>query len=191
MTTPVPRDGFPPPSARFEDIPLGEVYRLIEPGPVVLLTTTRGHLANVMTLSWHMMVDFSPPLIACVVAGCLSSEAMDETGECVVAIPAVEIARAVVAIGNASGRRIDKFAEYGLTPLGAEKVGAPLVAECFVNLECRVVDATLAETYGLRILEVVKAWRDPAKHDARTIHHHGFGDFVVDGRKLHLPSKMP
>jgi flavin reductase (DIM6/NTAB) family NADH-FMN oxidoreductase RutF len=191
MTTLVPQGGFPAAPTSFEDIPLGEVYRLIEPGPVVLLTTTRDHLANVMTMSWHMMVDFSPPLIACVVAGCLSSEAMDETGECVIAIPPVAIAGAVVAIGNASGRRIDKFAEYGLTPLRASTVGAPLVAECFVNLECRVVDATLAETYGLRILEVVKAWRDPAQRDAKTIHHHGFGDFVVDGRKLHLPSKMP
>ena len=191
MTTPVPRGGFAPPPSPLEDLPLGEVYRLIEPGPVVLLTTCRGTHANVMTLSWHMMVDFSPPLLACIVAGALSSRVLDETRECVIAIPPVSIAGAVVGIGNTSGQRIDKFADFGLTPARAAMVAAPLVAECFVNLECRVVDDTLAEKYGLRILEVVKAWRDPALRDAKTIHHHGYGDFVVDGRKLHLPSKMP
>ncbi len=191
MTTLVPQGGFPPVPTSFEEVPLNEVYRLIEPGPVVLLTTARGGRANVMTLSWHMMVDFTPPLLACVVAGCLSSQALDETGECVVAIPPAGIARAVVAIGNESGRRLDKFAEHGLTPLRAAIVGAPLVGECIANLECRVVDETLVEKYGLRVLQVVKAWRDQARRDAKTIHHQGYGTFAVDGRTLHLPSKMP
>lgn len=191
MATLVPEGGFAPSPVAFEEMPLGEVYRLIEPGPVVLLTTRRGSRANVMTLSWHMMVDFDPPLVACIVAGALSAQALAETGECVIAIPPSTIARAVVGIGNCSGQRIDKFAEFRLTPARAAMVAAPLVAECFVNLECRVVDETLAEKYGLRVLQVVKAWRDPAKTDVKTIHHQGFGTFAVDGRTLHLPSKMP
>ncbi len=191
MTTLVPEGGFAPSPVVFEEMPLGEVYRLIEPGPVVLLTTCRDGRANVMTLSWHMMVDFDPPLVACIVAGSLSARALEASGECVIAIPAASIARAVVAIGNTSGQRVDKFAEFRLTPARAALVDAPLVAECFVNLECRVVDATLAETYGLRVLEVVKAWRDPARTDVKTIHHQGYGTFAVDGRTLHLPSKMP
>jgi len=48
-------------------LPLARVYQLLEPGPVVLLTTRHKDRANVMTLSWHMMVDFEPPLVACVV----------------------------------------------------------------------------------------------------------------------------
>lgn len=191
MTTLVPAGGFAPPPASFEEMPLAEVYRLIEPGPVVLLTTAREDRANVMTLSWHMMVDFTPPLIACIVAGALSSRTLAATGECVIAIPPASIARAVVGIGNSSGQRVDKFAEFRLTPAKAALVGAPLVMECFVNLECRVVDDTLAEKYGLRVLEVVKAWRDASKTDVKTIHHQGFGTFAVDGRTLRLPSKMP
>ena len=47
-------------------LPLAEVYRLIEPGPVVLVSTMRDGRAKIMTMSWHMMVDFEPPIIACV-----------------------------------------------------------------------------------------------------------------------------
>lgn len=192
MTTLVPTGGFPPSPIVLEDLPLGEVYGHIEPGPVVLLTTCHHGRANVMTMSWHMMVDFEPPLLACIVAdGDHSSAALEATDECVIAIPPMELAKTVVAIGNCSGRRVDKFAEFGLTPACGSVVAAPLIAECFVNLECRVVDSTLANRWGLRVLEVVKAWRDPARIGAKTIHHHGFGTFAVDGRTLKLASKMP
>ena len=52
----------------MKDLPLSKVYQLLEPGPVVLLTTARKSRANVMTMSWHMMVEFEPPLVACVVS---------------------------------------------------------------------------------------------------------------------------
>jgi flavin reductase (DIM6/NTAB) family NADH-FMN oxidoreductase RutF len=70
-------------------------------------------------------------------------------------------------------------------------VAAPLVEECFANLECRVADTRMVNRYNLFILEVVKAWRDPAKTQPKTIHHHGYGTFVVDGETITLPSKMP
>lgn len=176
----------------MSELPLSEVYQLIEPGPVVLLTTAHLGRRNVMTMSWHMMVEFEPPLIACVVSDAnFSATALRETGECVIAIPARGLARAVVDVGNASGRAIDKFEAYGLTPAPAELVAAPLITECFANLECRVFDTTLADQYGLRILEVVKAWRDPAQHSPKTIHHHGHGRFAVDGETIGLTSAKP
>ena len=52
----------------MRDFTLSKVYQLLEPGPVVLLTTARAGRANVMTMSWHMMVEFEPPLVACVVS---------------------------------------------------------------------------------------------------------------------------
>jgi flavin reductase (DIM6/NTAB) family NADH-FMN oxidoreductase RutF len=69
-------------------------------------------------------------------------------------------------------------------------VRAPLIAECFANLECRVADRRLVNRYNLFILEVVKAWIDPAQRNPKTIHHHGYGRFVVDGRAIRLASKM-
>jgi len=176
----------------MKDLPLAEVYQLIEPGPVVLLTTARAGRANVMTLSWHMMVEFTPPLIACIVSGADHSfAALRATKECVIAIPAVELAEKVVQVGNCSGRDVDKFSTIGLTPRPAAKVKAPLVAECFANLECRVIETRLVNRFNLFVLEVVKAWRDPAQKAPRTIHHRGYGSFAVDGEVLKIASRMP
>ena len=66
----------------------------------------------------------------------------------------------------------------------------PLVAECFANLECMVVDRRLVNRYNLFILEVLKAWIDPAQKNPKTIHHHGYGKFVVDGATINLKSRM-
>jgi flavin reductase (DIM6/NTAB) family NADH-FMN oxidoreductase RutF len=175
----------------MRQFPLAKVYQLIEPGPVVLLTTADKGRANIMTMSWHMMVEFEPPLIACIVSEAdYSFAALRATGECVIAVPAVELAEKVVKIGNASGRDIDKFAAFGLTPLPATRVAAPLVAECLANLECKVTDTRLVNKYDLFVLEVVKAWSDPKQKNAKTIHHHGYGTFVVDGKTITLKSKM-
>ncbi|WFP62268.1 flavin reductase family protein [Mesorhizobium sp. WSM4904] len=177
----------------MKELSLADVYRLIEPGPVVLLTTrSRQGRANVMTMSWHMMMEFTPPTLACVVSSDdFSFAALRETKECVIAIPAVELAEKVVKVGNCSGRDTDKFATTWLTPLRAEQVSAPLVAECFANLECRVVDTRLINRYNLFVLEVVKAWIDPGRPKPRTIHHIGNGAFIVDGEVIHFESRMP
>ncbi len=176
----------------MKELPLSKVYQLLEPGPVVLLTTARKSRANVMAMSWHMMVEFEPPLIACVVSNAnYSHAALRATKECVIAIPALELARKVVGVGNCSGRDVDKFKRFGLTPMPAKRVAPPLVAECFANLECRVVDTHLVNKYNLFILEVLKAWSDPAQKEPKTIHHHGYGRFVVDGERIRLKSKMP
>lgn len=172
-------------------LPLAQVYQLLEPGPVVLLTTARRGRANVMTMSWHMMVEFEPPLVACVVSSANHSfAALRATGECVIAIPARKLAPQVVKVGNSTGRRLDKFAAFGLTPLPAARVAAPLVAECFANLECRVRDARLVRAYNLFVLEVVRAWTDPRQKNPKTIHHHGYGRFTVDGAAFTLTSRM-
>ena len=170
---------------------LGKVYQLIEPGPVVLLSTAQRGRANLMTMSWHMMVEFEPPLIACVVSGANHSfAALRQTGEAVIAIPARKLARQVVGDGNCSGRDTDKFAAFKLTPLPAAEVRPPLVAECFANLECRVADRRLVNSYNLFILAVVKAWTDPGQKHPKCLHHQGWGRFAVDGPRLTLPSRM-
>jgi flavin reductase (DIM6/NTAB) family NADH-FMN oxidoreductase RutF len=172
-------------------VPLSKVYQLLEPGPVVLLTTTRRGRANVMTMSWHMMVEFEPPLVACVVSDAnYSFTALRASGECVIAIPARKLMAKVVKVGNCSGRDIDKFEAFGLTPAPAERVVPPLVIECFANLECKVTNTRLVNKYNLFILEVLKAWIDPSQKNPKTIHHHGYGTFVVDGETIKLKSKM-
>jgi flavin reductase (DIM6/NTAB) family NADH-FMN oxidoreductase RutF len=175
----------------MKEMPLPKVYQLLEPGPVVLLTTAHRKRANVMTMSWHMMIEFEPPQVACVVSNAnYSFAALRATGECVISIPARKLAAKVVKIGNSSGRDLDKFAAFGLSAVPARRVEPPLIAECFANLECKVTDRRLINKYNLFILEVVKAWTNPAQKNPKTIHHHGYGRFVVDGKTLRLKSRM-
>ncbi len=176
---------------RRRELPLSKVYQLLEPGPVVLLTTMRKGRANVMTMSWHMMVEFEPPLVACIVSNAnYSFAALRATRECVIAVPTAHLAAKVVKVGNCSGRDFDKFATFGLTRAPAERVAPPLVTDCFANLECKVIDSRLVNAYNLFILEVVKAWIDPVQKHPKTFHHHGYGKFVVDGKTIRLPSRM-
>jgi flavin reductase (DIM6/NTAB) family NADH-FMN oxidoreductase RutF len=172
-------------------LPLSKVYTLIEPGPVVMVTTAYKGRPNIMTLSWSTMIDFNPPLLGCVVSDrSYTFGLLKNTGECVINIPAAGLAEKVVACGNASGRTVDKFKAFGLTPVKASRVKAPMIGECFANLECKVIDPRMAARYNLFILEVVRAWTDPGKKYPRTIHHLGRGVFSVSGKTIKLPSKM-
>jgi flavin reductase (DIM6/NTAB) family NADH-FMN oxidoreductase RutF len=173
------------------NLSLSRVYRLLEPGPVVLVTTARKEQVNIMTVSWHAMMDFEPPIVGCVISNRnYSFGALKATKECVINIPTVELAEETVGCGNTSGRTLDKFKTFGLTPTPASRVAPPLIAECFANLECVVVDAKLVAKYNFFILEVLKAWIDPSKKHPRTIHHLGMGRFMVAGRTIKLPSRM-
>jgi len=176
----------------LRDLQLSQVYKLIEPGPVVLLTTAQKECPNVMAMSWHMMMEFNPPLIGCIVSRANHSfAALSKTRECVIAIPTVELASQVVKIGNMTGSEVNKFEALGLASKPAAKVAAPLLTDCYANLECKVTDTTFVRKYNLFVLEVVKAWIDHAKKGPKTIHHKGFGTFAVDGESLRLRSKKP
>lgn len=174
-----------------EPFPLSKVYQLLEPGPVVMVTTSQNKKANIMTMSWHMMIDFEPPIVGCIISNRNHTfDILAETKECVINIPTVELAETVVGVGNTTGSKINKFKKFHLTPENAAEVQAPLISECYANLECRVIDMNMSEKYNLFILEVLKAWIRPGKKRARTIHHCGEGVFVADGKQFKLPSKM-
>ena len=178
-----------PPHKR--SLALSKVYGLLEPGPVVLLTTSHKGAANVMTMSWHTMLEFEPPLVGCVVSeNDFSFAALTATRQCALNIPTVELAAQVVGCGNASGAQVDKFAKFGLTQAPASLIAAPLIHECYANLECRVVDTRLKNRYNFFVLEVVKAWTDPACKAPRTLHHRGYGVFMAAGDTIKLASRM-
>jgi flavin reductase (DIM6/NTAB) family NADH-FMN oxidoreductase RutF len=174
-----------------KSFPLSKVYGLLEPGPVVMVTTAREGQSNIMTMSWHMMMDFEPPTVGCIISNRnYTFNILKATRECVINIPTIELAEKVVGCGNSSGRKIDKFKVFGLTQATASYVKAPLIDECYANLECKVVDEKMVPKYNFFILEVLKAWIDPARKDPRTIHHRGRGAFMVAGETIKLPSKM-
>ena len=134
---------------KFTEFPLSKAFQLLEPGPAVLVTTELEGKRNVMTMSWHMLLEFTPLIGVCIGPWDHSYHALKETRECVLAVPTVDLATKVVEIGNSSGRDIDKFKEFGLTPMKAKKVSPPLIAECLAHIECKVADDTLVDKYGV------------------------------------------
>lgn len=174
-----------------ESFPLSQVYSLLEPGPVVLVTTTSKGQSNIMTMSWHTMMEFEPPIVGCVISERdYTFNILKATKECVINIPTVELAEKVIACGNTSGRNIDKFKTFQLSSLPASSVKAPLIDECFANLECKVIDMKLVTKYNFFILEVLKAWVDISRKNSPTIHHKGNGLLMVAGSLIQLPSNM-
>ena len=170
-------------------LPLSRVYGLLEPGPVLLVTTARKGKANVMAQSWHCMMEFEPPLVGCVLSGRnFSFTALTATRQCTLNIPTAELAKQVVGCGNVSGRRVDKWKRFGLTPVPGKVVAAPLVDECYASLECTVADTRLVNRYNFFVLEVKKAWVDPACKAPRTMHHRGRGLFALAEQTIRLRS---
>lgn len=173
------------------ELPLAEVYAVLEPGPVVLLSTAQAGRANVMPMSWHCMLEFEPPQVGCVVSAANHSfAALEATGECVLNVPSAELLDRLVACGNSHGDQVDKFASFALTAVSSAQVAVPRVEECWANLECRVIDRQLVGSYNFFILEVLQAWHDPQVTAPRTLHHRGYGKFMIAGEEVQSGSAM-
>jgi len=170
-----------------------KVFTLMEPGPVVLVATNDGKKNNVMTISWTMVLDFTPRFAIATGEWNYSFKALRTTGECVIAIPTVDMLDKVVGIGACSGADTDKFTRFRLTPIPARIVRAPLIKECLANIECKVVD--IVRRHNIVVLEAVAAHLAPGRKETRTVHAVGDGTFIVDGRRLNrrrlMASKIP
>jgi flavin reductase (DIM6/NTAB) family NADH-FMN oxidoreductase RutF len=166
----------------MQTLPLTRAFTLIEPGPVVLVTTHAGRKDNVMTISWTMVIDFSPRFAIATGPWNHSFAALADTKECVIAVPAADMIDTVVGIGTCSGAQTDKFARFPLTRRKARHVRAPLIRECLANIECRVVD--VIARHDIVVLEGLAAYYDDARAEKRMLHAVGDGTFVIDGDRL-------
>ena len=176
---------------RKRDFPVSDIRRFLEPGPIVLISSAWKEKINIMTLGWHMVMEFSPSLVGCVIANSnFSFEMIRRSRECVINVPSLELVDEVVGIGNCSGDEVDKFSRFHLTPVQATDVGAPLIGECFVNLECRIADARLVNTYNFFIFEVLKAHVSTALKGIGTLHYQGKGIFITSGKLVNKRHKF-
>lgn len=172
----------------MKKLPLEKAFTLIELCPVVLVTTASGRRKNIMTISWTMVLDFTPRFALLTGPWNYSYAALKETRQCVLAIPGVDLAKKVIGIGTCSGSEVDKFKKFGLTAVKAKNVRAPLIKECLANIECRVVE--YIAKHGIFVLDAVNAWSNTGRKERRTFHAVGDGTFVVDSRKLNYRKLM-
>jgi flavin reductase (DIM6/NTAB) family NADH-FMN oxidoreductase RutF len=170
---------------RFHDkksFPLSKIRRFIEPGPIVMVSSAHKGERDIMTMGWHMMLGFEPATIGCFIWDRNRSYSLiRKSGECVINLPTFDLVDAVIDVGNSHGPEVDKFEAFGLTPVEASKVGAPMIAECYANFECRLVDTSRIKRYGLFVLEVVKAHVATSPRYPTTMHYRGDGVFMVSG----------
>ncbi|MDP2451114.1 MAG: flavin reductase family protein [Polaromonas sp.] len=177
----------------MHELELGKAFTLIEPGPVVLVTTHDGQKDNIMTISWTMVMDFTPVFAITTGEWNHSYAALRKNRECVIAIPTVDMLDKVVGIGTCSGKDTDKFGKFKLTPVPGKVVRAPLIKECLANIECKVI--AIVKKHNIVVLEAVAAWIDTTRKEKRTVHAVGDGTFIVDGRKMDrrkmMASRLP
>ncbi len=177
----------------MRQLELNKAFTLIEPGPVILVTTHDENKDNIMTISWTMVMDFTPVFAITTGEWNYSFAALQKHRECVIAIPTVDLLDKVVGIGTCSGADTDKFAKFELTPVPAKLVKPPLIQECLANIECKVID--LVKKHNIVVLEAVAAYLDCERKEKRTVHAVGDGTFIVDGRKIDrreiMASKLP
>jgi flavin reductase (DIM6/NTAB) family NADH-FMN oxidoreductase RutF len=132
--------------------------RLINHNPVVLVSSRHGDTSNVMTLAWVTPLSSEPKLVGISVGNTrFSHKLITESGEFAVNVPDLNLLNVVMNCGKTSGANVDKFEEYGLTPIYGERINAPLIGECSAHLECRVIDSLLTGDHTFFVGEVVAA----------------------------------
>jgi flavin reductase (DIM6/NTAB) family NADH-FMN oxidoreductase RutF len=132
--------------------------RPVYPTPAALITCAdeQGR-PNVLTLGETFNISIARPVILGIAIrkSRYSHELISRTGEYVVNMPTQAIAEQVWHCGRISGRDVDKFAATGLTPVPAAVVKAPLIAECPINVECRVTGIQVIGDHDLFLGEAV------------------------------------
>ena len=175
----------------MKKLALNRAFLMFEKGPLVLLSTKNGDKCNIMPLSWLAVIDFTPRFVICTGPWNYSCEALIKSGECVLAVPGVDLLDRSIEAGNVSGRDCDKFKLCGFKKAKAKFVEAALVRDCICNVECKLIEHI--EKYDLFILEGIAAW-ETDRREKRAIHAVGDGRFVADGelfdRRL-LMQKIP
>jgi flavin reductase (DIM6/NTAB) family NADH-FMN oxidoreductase RutF len=117
-----------------------DAVRLLEPGPIALVTSRFRSADNVMTAAWLMPVSLDPPLVAVAIhPGRLTHEYVNRSEYFALNIPNADLLGAVHRCGVDSGRDGDKFISAGLSPVDAIELDAPLIGECVAHVECGVV----------------------------------------------------
>lgn len=162
-------------------LPAESAVRLLQPGPLALLTSQHRADVNVMTLAWLMPVSLDPPLIGVAIhPDRLTHEFVSKSEFFALNIPNLDLLSAVHRCGLESGRQGDKFISAGLTAVDAYELDLPLVGECVAHIECGVVDRARWGDHDLFIGEpIVVAAHDEAFNErwlpdtdsGRIIHH--------------------
>ena len=129
---------------------------LLNPEPAVLVSCGSLENPNLITVGWCGTICTQPSMVSISIRPeRYSHHLIKESGEFVINLTTEKLVRATDWCGVKSGRDVDKFAACGLTAAAASKVGAPLLAESPLNMECRVTQIIPLGSHDLFLAEVV------------------------------------
>lgn len=179
----------------LKPIPLDIAYRLIGPGPVLLVSSLFGKKAGLTPIAWSMPFSDDPPIVALEIwRDHFIHKAILKTGDFVINIPPSEMVEKIRGLGSVSGAREDKFEKFGLAKEASRKVKSPRMGGAIGVLECKLrKEPALLKKYSVIVGDVVWAGAEegiftdrwcPEKPGARIAHHLGGKIFSVPDRKI-------
>ncbi len=188
------------------EVDISDAKWLLEPGCVVLVTSGRMEHPNVMTFSWQTpILGAKPERVSgpdrtpsepCLVLLSINRtrytyELIRDIPELVVNVPGEELVSAVHGAGSVTGRKMNKFKEFSLTPVPAKRVRPPLIADCIASLECAIRRFITVGAHDLLVCEVVRADADSdlfrggwIPERAKTLHYLGGRSYGVLERSI-------
>ncbi|HEX7402317.1 MAG TPA: flavin reductase family protein [candidate division Zixibacteria bacterium] len=134
-----------------------EPQTILFPLPAVMVSCRKkDEKPNIITLAWVGVVCSEPPMVGISIRkNRFSHGIVKESKEFVINVPTQKLIKATDFCGTKSGKNVDKFAETKLTSIKGEKVNAPLIKECPVNLECVVKQILELGSHDLFLGEIV------------------------------------
>ena len=173
-----------------QKISLDLATRLVNHGPLVLISSMFEDKIDITPIAWHMPVSKRPPLLAFEISEThFIYKCIMDTKDFAVNIPSRDLLRETVMCGSGSGADVDKMRLTGLTTEMAREIKSPVLRAAMGVLECALVeDKYLLEKYNIVLGEVKYAEADPAtfrehwllkSNDMKTIHHLGNMTFCV------------
>ncbi len=155
-------------SKEKKELPLLGCLRLLEPGPIVLVTAQFRGQANILTAAWVTPASHRPPLVAVAISPTTYTHYLiSKSQEFVLNLPGRPLAEQVLQCGRLSGRDVDKFAKLGLTAIDGRRVTVPWVEQCLAHMECGLVQIHEAGDHSLFLGEVIGAWADEEAFNER------------------------
>ena len=141
---------------------------LLSNGQVVMLTCCNSEksINGIITACWVTPTSHEPLLITASIGNGETGEdsyrschaLINETKEFGLNIPAPELTEAILKVGTTHSNEVDKFADSGLTPMQSNKIKAPLIEECFMNIECKVIDQIVTGDHTVFVAKPVAAF---------------------------------
>ena len=178
-----------------KEVPLSNAYRLLGPGPVVLVSSLYKGKPTITPIAWHMPISDDPPIVALEIwKDHYIHKAILATGDFVINIPSADMVDVVRSLGSVSGASVDKFRKFGLVAEGSKKIASPRLKGAIGILECKLrKEKAILTKYSVMIGDVVYAeaeksvftdrW-NPEKPGPKYINHLGGRVFSVPARKI-------